>query len=360
MRYRLTTIPLYILSTIVFVIAVAGSASAAQQAVWYNSPSKLYGIAIPPNAKAQQLSNNTLMIQSQNGYKVRLQTGAVNSKFDLNAMAAKLESLYLGEDKTWRSKLAHTATSISGLDAVTMIYEGSKIRSKAVIARGTKDDFVLIFTAPSDTFNDQVRDFDWMLANFRPAASEVKVSRAEKRPNKSPAPLSTMPDDVSRFAERAFGYSVAYPGDWTVTRLSPAAVLISGKEGTQAYYATVGIQNIQPPSATGPQQAMAAVLAGLKTELLAKARDVRYFDEGAVAYEKQGLRLKAHQFVVSYEDGGRRYKQWTMIVPRPSGTVIHVWSYRSPEKQFDIFRPIADAIRQSWRIDVASAEAQIH
>ena len=105
---------------------------------------------------------------------------------------------------------------------------------------------------------------------------------------------------------------------------------------------------------------MAAVLAGLKTELLAKARDVRYFDEGAVAYEKQGLRLKAHQFVVSYEDGGRRYKHWTMIVPRPSGTVIHVWSYRSPEKQFDIFRPIADAIRQSWRIDVASAEAQIH
>ncbi len=360
MRYRLTTIPLYIFSTIVFVIAAISSAAAAQQAVWYNSPSKLYGIAIPPGAKAQQLSNNTLMIQSQSGYTVRLQTGAIDSKLDLNAMTAKLETLYLGDDKTWRTKLAHTATTIGGLDAVASVYDGSKIRSKAVIARGAKDDFVLIFTAPSDTFNEKVRDFDWMLANFRPAASEVKVSRAKKSPNKSPAPLSTMPDDLSRFAERAFGYSVAYPGDWTVTRLNPAAVLISGKEGTEAYYATVGIQNIQPPSATGPQHAMAAVLAGLKTELSTKARDVRYFNEGAVAYEKQGLRLKAHQFVVSYEDAGQRYKQWTMIVPRPSGTVIHVWSYRSPEKQFDIFRPIANAIRQSWRIDVASAGSAIH
>jgi hypothetical protein len=360
MRYRLSIIPLYIFSTIVFVIAAVGSASAAQQAVWYNSPSKLYGIAIPPNAKAQQLSNNTLMVRSQNGYTVRLQTGAVNSKIDLNAMAAKLESIYLGEDKTWRAKLAHTATSVSGLDAIAMIYDGSKVRSKAIIARGAKDDFVFIFTAPSETFNKQVRYFDWMLANFRPAASEVKVSRAEKRPNKSPERLSTTLDDISHFADHSFGYSVAYPGNWSVTRLSPAALLISGKEGTQAYYATVGIQNIQPPSATGPQHAMAAVLADLKTELSAKARDVRYFDEGAVNYEKQGLRLKAHQFVVTYEDDGQLYKQWTMVIPRPTGTVIHVWSYRSPEKQFDIFRPIADAIRQSWRIDIASAESQIH
>jgi hypothetical protein len=165
-----------------------------------------------------------------------------------------------------------------------------------------------------------------------------------------------MPAEVAHFSEREIGYSIAYPGDWTASRPNPAAVLIGGRAGTDAYYATVGLQNVQPPKASGTQEAMATVLAGLKTELMTKAKDVSFSDEGPMIYEKRGVTLKAFQFVVTYNDANRRYKQWTVIVPRPSETVIHVWSYRAPENQFDVYRPIAEAIRQSWRIEVASAQ----
>ena len=53
--------------------------------------------------------------------------------------------------------------------------------------------------------------------------------------------------DIGQFGERDIGYTVAFPGDWTATRLSPAVVLLSGREGTDAYYATVGIQNVHDP-----------------------------------------------------------------------------------------------------------------
>ena len=352
--------------------ALAASLCAAAdlpQASWYSHPDKLYGIPVPPDAKAQEMPPNAMVINSKNGFLLRVQT-APASLLKLPEMAAKLEGAYLGQGKTWSTKIAQQETTVAGLPALASVYEGSRLRSKAVIARGAKTDFVFIFNAPAEAYNAHLRDFEWILENFRPAASEVVVAGAPKAPpaikaatasaapaaKPAPAPLATMPAEVTHFSEREIGYSIAYPGDWTATRLNPAAVLLGGKAGTDAYYATVGLQNVQPPKASGPQEAMAIVLAGLKSELTAKAKDVRFADEGPMVYEKRGLSLKAFQFVVSYGDAGRRYKQWTVIVPRPSETVMHVWSYRAPEDQFDVYRPIAEAIRQSWRIEVASAQ----
>jgi len=356
-------------------------AADSQQAVWYTQQAKLYGIAVPPGANIEEVAPNAAVIRSQHGYVLRMQHAPL-SDLSLPEMAAKLESLYLGTGKTWASKLSEKNATIGGLPALEAVYDGSNIRSKAIIARGAKTDFVLIFSAPGDAYTTRIRDFDWMLDNFRPAAGEMTVAAATPEPTapapaatasvataepkaespkaiKAAAPLATLPEDVAQFSEKDIGYTVAFPGDWVATRLNPAAVLLSGREGSDAYYSTVGIQNIQPPKAGGPQEAMAIVIAGLKSELSEKAKEVRYFDEGPMFYEKKDLTLKAHQFVVTYIDGGQRYKQWTMVLPRPSGTVIHVWSYRSPENQFDIYRPIADAIRQSWRIDVPQPQTAL-
>ena len=339
-----------------------------QQAVWYTQPAKLYGIAVPPGAAIEETTPNAAVIRSPHGYVLRMQH-APQSDISLPDMAAKLETLYLGPAKTWSTKLSQKNTTVGGLAALEAVYEGSNIRSKAIIARGAKTDFVLIFSAPGEAYDTRIRDFGWMLDNFRPAAGEVPVAKAAepaasteepKAATPTVAPLAALPEDIGQFGERDIGYTVAFPGDWMATRLNPAVVLLSGQEGTDAYFATVGIQNVQPPKAGGPQEAMAIVIAGLKSELSEKARDVRYFDEGSLSYEKKDLTLKAHQFVVTYSDGDQRYKQWTMVLPRPSGTVIHVWSYRAPEKQFDIYRPIADAIRQSWRIDVPQAQAALN
>lgn len=38
-------------------------------------------------------------------------------------------------------------------------------------------------------------------------------------------------------------------------------------------------------------------------------------------------------------------------MPRPTGTVVHIWSYTSPEGQFDTYSPQAEAMRKSWVIE---------
>jgi hypothetical protein len=338
--------------------------ASAPQATWYNQPGKLFGIAVPPEAKAEDPAPNTTVINSQKGYVLRIQTGPTSDR-SLPEMAAKLESVYLGTSKIWTTKLSQEETSVGGLEAIATSYEGSNLRSKAVIARGAKTDFVLIFSAPSESYSFKIADFDWMLTNFRPSASEVVAAAEPAREAPKPAavpaapkaaaPLAAMPGEVSHFGGADLGYEVAFPDDWTASRLGPATVLLGGAEGTDAYYATVAIQNIQPPKAERPLDALETVLSALKAELATRAQDVRFADEGPMSYDKKGLSLKAFQFVVTYMDEGRRYKQWTLAVGRPDSTIVHVWSYRAPEKEFDIYRPIADAIRQSWRIEVASA-----
>ena len=73
---------------------------------------------------------------------------------------------------------------------------------------------------------------------------------------------------------------------------------------------------------------------------------------GPIIYENNGLRLQGHQFLVAYIQGGQRFKQWTVVVPRPAGTVVHVWSYTAPDGLFPVFRPVAEAMRKTWAIHV--------
>lgn len=349
------------LTGLAFALPAAPADAGPREPTWFTQSEKLYGIAVPFGSEVQETAPNAAVIRSQNGTLLRIQT-APGSKQALTEMAAKLESVYLGPSKTWTAKLAQEEATVGGLPALTTIYEGSKLRSKALIVRGAKTDFVFIYSAPLESYNDRIPELDWMLQNFRPSAAETMAAGSIKAPVPASraAALPTLPQEVHHFSEEDIGYSVAFPGDWTATRVSPAAVLLGGREGTDAYYSTVGIQNVQPPEASSPQEAMKMVVEALKSELAAKAEDVQYSDEGPIAYEKKDLSLKAHQFVVSYKEDGRRYKQWTLIVPRPNESVVHLWSYRAPEPQFEVFRPIADAIRQSWRIEVAAAGETVH
>ncbi len=124
----------------------------------------------------------------------------------------------------------------------------------------------------------------------------------------------------------------------------------SGRQGTEAFYAVVSIQNVEPPSASDSGQATAAVVSDLKSQWAAGATDVGYFGEGPITYENNGLRLQGHQFLVVYTEGGQRFKQWTVVVARPAGTVVHVWSYAAPDGLFPVFRPVAEAMRKTWVI----------
>jgi hypothetical protein len=72
--------------------------------------------------------------------------------------------------------------------------------------------------------------------------------------------------------------------------------------------------------------------------------------EQPLTYRSGRLSLAGRQMLVTYSFGGERYQRWAIVVPRPTGTVTHVWSYTAPEAKFETFRPIADAMLKSWTI----------
>ncbi len=82
--------------------------------------------------------------------------------------------------------------------------------------------------------------------------------------------------------------------------------------------------------------------------MAAAATEVEYFGERPLIYDKNSLRLEGYEFLVSYTLEGGRFRQWTIIIPRPKGEIVHVWSYASPAARFHFFRPVVEAMWNSW------------
>ena len=333
--------------------AIAGAAGGkpAGDPETYVHPLKKFTLRVPVGARVIERGKKVdVVIQSPSGYVINVQTGAVNADLSLMGMTAKLEATYLGDGKRWSRRLEEGSTTVGGLAARAVLYEGAGIRTRVVVARGRETDFVFMFTAPSGDFDGLVAVFDRVLASFRPAASEVAVKPGP--PPRAPAarpPVAPLAA-ARRFADPELGFSIDYPRQWIVARPSALTVTFSGRQGTEAFYAVVSIQNVKPPLARDSGLAVAAVVSDLKSQWAAGATDVGYFGEGPITYENNGLRLRGHQFLVAYTEGGQRFKQWTVVVPRPAGTVVHVWSYAAPDGLFPVFQPVAEAMRKTWMI----------
>ncbi len=330
-----------------FMTAVAAAQTSSPAAI-YKHPLAGYTVSVPKDAQlAEQGNRRDVVLRSRKGYDIKLQTGKSDPKKTIQAMVAELESLYLGQGKPWSRKLGQRAITVGGLAGSDTLYEGSDVRTRMVVIRGRKTVFVFGFSAPSRSFADLIADFDSLLASFLPAVGENVPADAPKALAMVPAEAPAL----KRFMDPGLGFSIQYPGDWIFVRPSPHAVEFSGGEGTEAYFSTVSIRNVDQPSAAGPDQAATAALAVLKSVIAAGTTETGFHGEGTLVYENKGLRLQGLQFLATYTLDGKRFKKWTVIMPRPTGTVVHIWSYTSPEGQFDTYSPEAEAMRKSWVIE---------
>ena len=321
----------------------------------YSDPKERFVLAVPPDAKVTEQGDGTnVAIVSRKGYRITLQMGFSNAAVSLSEMMQKLEALHLGPSKVWGVKLDERTTSISGLLALETTYEGSGTRVRVLIVRGRKTDFVFMFFAPLRYFDEMMPNFDWVLQNLQLASTELPSDQTVPTKPKPAPPRASTPTD-QRFADQKLGYAIDYPGDWMMEKSSAFSTVFSGRQGTEAYYATVRIQNVKPQIASGPKQAMVGVLGDLKAKLAAGAGELAYLAEGPFLYDRRGVRLEGHQFMVAYVNEGQRFRQWTVVMPRSSGTVTHIWSYASQDLRFDDFRPIAEKMLRSWTLDLAPA-----
>jgi hypothetical protein len=308
-----------------------------------------YSIPIPPGSRISEKGPRLdLSIQSRKGYLISIQAAPAKPLVRLQDMIRKLEASYLGEGKHWTSSLKKEKTVIAGMKALVAVYEGVRLRSKVIIARGGKTDFVFIFSAPINRYPNLVGEFNWMVANFRPPAGEATMVQAPASP--SPATGPSAIGRAKHFIDSGAGFSMDYPPDWRVSTPSPFTVVFNGAPGTAAFDATVSIQNVKPPNGNAKLGVVQAVLADLKAKLKANAAELSYFGEKPAAYVKAKRRLNGVEFQATYSIDRVRYRQWTLIVPRPTGGIAHIWSFAAPESRFNSFRPTVEAMLRSWTI----------
>lgn len=320
-----------------------------KQVKTYLHPVRKFVLAVPLGADLAERGDAVhVSIRSRRGYIINIQTGDMNPALTLAQMASKLEAQYLGLGKPWSRKIGGKDTQVAGLQAIESLYEGANTRVKVIIARGAKTDFVFIFFAPADNFEKLLNEFNWFLLNFQPNPADLlSIVKAPASVKKPPA-MPTVPP--KRFSQSGYGYSIQYPGDWEVTRPSDTKVTFSGKKGTTAFQVFVSIQNVRPAEAKTPGEAANQVLADLKASLTREAADLSIVGEKPLTYKNGNLSLAGRQMVVIYTYAGQRYRKWALVLPRPTGTIAHIWSYTAPDSQFLEFRPIADAMLKSWTI----------
>lgn len=325
----------------------------------YIHPTRQFTIVIPPDAQAEERGpQRYLYVRSRRGYAVTVQTGDAKPATTLAQMVGKLEAQNLGPGKRWSRKTDERALTLGGLPAIAAVYEGNNVRVRAFIARGQRTDFVLMIAAPPNLHDDLKAEIEQFLARFKPAAAELPPAAAGAAPaakqgaTKTPAgaPPASGGGPMQRFSDGRFGFTIQYPADWVATREGDYTVVFSGRPGSDAYQAMVSVQNVQPPNANSPAEAVRAALADLKATLTNSAVDLKLEAETPLVHGAGAARLEGQQFLVSYTHAGHRFRKWAVVLPRAAGNVAHIWSYTSPESRFDTFRPIAEAILDSWAI----------
>lgn len=352
----------------------------------YTHPELGYSLAVPAGTRmGERGGRRDLFIQSRRGFAVTLQTGPANPARRLNEMAGGLESRYLGEGKVWTRKIAGGGIRAAGLAGYNGLYEGGNTRARAVILRGGVNDFVFLFRAAPDNFLELEREFNWMLENFIPAGADLAAAakpkpapepkpkpepkpepkpapEPEPEPEAAPAPAAepapapatepepAMADAGTLFHEPGLGWAIRYPSGWSAFTPSESAAAFSGPPGAETPFLTVSVQNVLAQGAPSPAEAAAAVTRDLRAQFRHEAQNPAFAAAGQYVHDYGGARLQGWQFITAYDRGGRRWRQWTAVMPRSAGNVVHVWSYAAPDESFNEHRPAAEQTLRSWRI----------
>jgi hypothetical protein len=315
----------------------------------FRHPKLGYLVAIPPDTIVEQKDEiNGIIMKSRKGYMITLQTGSAKTGTPLQELMSKLEQRYLGNGRPWSRKLREGPTRLAGLNAFEALYEGAGSMVRVIVTRGSKLDYAFIFIAPPQEFSKLIGDFNWVLQSFRP------VSRANNKgefSQQGDGLNEMMSGNVRHMIDSELGFTIDYPDSWIVEKGDGPFVVISGKKGTPAYFATVNIQNVYPDVGTKDiTQATQNVVAGLKGLLKQADPNVSFPGQGAYAYSQQGLILHGLQFTVLYERKGEKFRQWNVVLARQDNTIVHVWSYAAPEDRYDRYGAIAGKMLETWKL----------
>ncbi len=187
-------------------------------------------------------------------------------------------------------------------------------------------------------------------------SAEAQPAEAAGQPQAETARAPAAEEPKTPGLEGAFdggtlGYTIRFPADWIYDTPSSYQVVFSGKKETPAYYSTVSIQNILSAKQGGRYKDASEVADGTIGQLNQEASAVKISDEKAFIYTtKDGKKLRGLELKAEYARQDKKFRQWVVIVPRPSGETFHVWSYTSPEDLYNTYYGTAQLMLDSWVI----------
>jgi len=329
----------------------------------YTHPVRKFIIAVPPGEKVvPKGKRQDLMIRSRRGYVVSIQTDDRNRALDLKHMIGKLEAQEMGKGKRWSRKIGERFLNVGGLPAYDAIYEGSNIRTRTVIIRGAKTDFVLMFVAAPRTYPSLSNIFDWVIENFHPAPPELvgvpkmpaqaMARQQSKAPLKARVPPGTPPQTqaaLKHYGGPLEGYSLKYPGSWVASNPDPSTVFFSGPKGAETYYTLIGVRSLRP-QAKGPDDAVRKVLTTIKSEIKKTAKNLQSLGEVPYRFKGKGFSLLGREITLSYHLHNQEYKKWTLVLPSGVGDTVLAWSFTAPTYLFGKHLSKARKVKDSWYI----------
>ncbi len=359
MIYRSLTAFLSVSFVLLFMLAAIPSVRAGTgdsgSPSHYMHPEKGYSLEVPANAQLiEQKPPMDISIRSRDGWGISIQSLLTNNDSRLEDLITGLESRYLGPDKSWKRKLESARRQQGDLAIQDSTYDGSGMRIRVVVVRAQLLDYIIMFVAPRDGYIAALPSFERFLTTFRPASGEslgvepdsVMMQESADNPTKR-APENTL----LRFHDPTMGYSMFYPAHWTMTQRDKVTVIFNGPSGEDSAYIALSIQNVAPPVAGTPRLASEAILQQLQAQMAYSVSNVRHTVAEPVTLGAPGSTVQAPQLVSDFIRAGTQYRQWTIVIPRPNGSVVHVWTFVAPLDRFERYRPIAETMAQSWAME---------
>lgn len=325
-------------------IAYANDSVNLTQAQLYVHPVKKFAITVPRDAEIVEREDPVdVSIRSREGWVMHIQSGPVNHALNLEELAAKLESRYLGANRPWTSKLLGGTTEVAGLPAYQSLYEGSGSRTRVVIVRAGAYDMALLFIAPEGDFGVIEQVFYSMLAGFQPPTGDVAALPSPKDTANRVQP--------SLFRNDEMGVSIAYPGGWEPEQRAPHMVVFTRQMSIDQPPLSASLQNLQSPLNEGGLPAVNAILQEVMAQMAYSVSDIQHSATQPIEIRSSDQSyVEGRQLVSDFTHFDTPYRQWSVALPREGSAIVHMFTFVAPKEAFASVRPMAEQMVQSWTL----------
>lgn len=174
------------------------------------------------------------------------------------------------------------------------------------------------------------------------------VAVAKKNIASTPLPAAQL---TQTYAEPGMGYAIMFPADWVIgkTDQGTKSVVLTGKEGSPAYGATIVIQNLLTKKTDGVYADAAAASEDLRSQLMTQTTNANVSQDAPITYTtSKNETVQGTQWFGEFNVNETPFKQLQIVLTHPNGMYLHSIAYAAPATTYAVNEATAKAIIASF------------